>query len=53
MNNITFGQYYPVESPVHRLDPRIKILAVVLYIVVIFFIKSFSGYAVTAAFVAL
>ncbi|MGI6702270.1 MAG: energy-coupling factor transporter transmembrane component T family protein [Christensenellales bacterium] len=52
MNNITFGQYYPVESPVHRLDPRIKILAVVLYIVVIFFIKSFSGYAVTAAFVA-
>jgi len=51
MGNVTFGQYYPAESPVHRLDPRIKILSVILFIIIIFFIKSFSGYAITAAFI--
>lgn len=51
MGNITFGQYYPSESIVHRMDPRIKLLATILYIVIIFFIKTFSGYAITAAFV--
>lgn len=51
MNNITFGQYYPGNSPVHRLDPRIKLLSVVIYIVIIFLIVSFSGYALTTLFV--
>ena len=26
LNNITLGQYYPVDSPIHRLDPRIKLI---------------------------
>ena len=26
LNDITMGQYYPVDSPVHRLDPRIKLV---------------------------
>ena len=41
MKDVSFGQYYPVESPVHRLDPRVKLLSVVLYIVGIFFIQKF------------
>ena len=50
MKDVAFGQYYPVESPVHRLDPRVKLLSVVLYIVGIFFIQKFIGFAVVALF---
>ena len=33
LKDITLGQYFPGNSPVHKLDPRTKILMVVLYIV--------------------
>ena len=33
LKDITLGQYFPGNSPVHRLDPRTKIIAVVLYVV--------------------
>ncbi len=36
MKNITLGQYYSVDSPIHRLDPRIKIVLAILYIVIVF-----------------
>ena len=36
MKNITLGQYYSVDSPIHRLDPRIKIIISILYIVIVF-----------------
>ena len=36
MKNITLGQYYAVDSPLHKLDPRIKIIIAVLYIVIVF-----------------
>ena len=49
-NNVTFGQYYPSDSFVHRLDPRIKLLAVFAYIVVIFFVSSPIGYALAIGF---
>lgn len=42
--NITIGQYYPVESPIHRLDARIKIIGVFIYIIGIFVVKGFVGY---------
>ncbi len=50
MKDVTIGQYYPVSSPIHRLDPRIKLLAVILYIVAIFFIQKFVGFALVAVF---
>lgn len=40
MNNITLGQYYPGSSPIHKLDPRTKILLMVLYIAVVFFVQN-------------
>ena len=46
------GQYYPVDSLVHRLDPRTKILSAVLYIVAVFLAQSFVGYALLLAFLA-
>ncbi|MBR5613752.1 MAG: energy-coupling factor transporter transmembrane protein EcfT [Clostridia bacterium] len=51
--DITLGQYFPGHSFIHRLDPRTKILAVIIYITSIFCIKSFLGYAVLAAFTVL
>jgi energy-coupling factor transport system permease protein len=40
LNNISLGRYYPAQSLLHRLDPRIKILASVLVMALIFLIKS-------------
>lgn len=50
MRDIAFGQYYPVSSPVHRLDPRLKIIFTVLYIVTMFFVSSYFGYALVLCF---
>ena len=33
MKNISLGQYYPARSPIHRMDPRIKVILAILYIV--------------------
>lgn len=49
--NITFGQYYPGNSVVHRIDPRIKILLTIVFIVMIFLIDSFVGYGILALFI--
>jgi len=44
MNNISFGQYYPSESVIHKLDPRLKLLLMIGYVVILFFIDTFSSY---------
>ena len=46
LKDITIGQYYPSESVVHKLDPRLKIVLSFIYIVAIFFIKNFWGFLV-------
>ncbi|MBQ4580709.1 MAG: energy-coupling factor transporter transmembrane protein EcfT [Clostridia bacterium] len=53
MKNITMGQYYPVDSWVHRLDPRTKILLTVAMIVAVFLVKTMVGYALILGFVYL
>lgn len=44
MTNITIGQYLPFDSFIHKLDPRVKIIGVFLYIITIFFVKDFITY---------
>jgi len=44
-NGISFGQYYPADSLLHRLDPRTKVLMTVLYIVCTFLCKSMTSFA--------
>lgn len=44
MANITIGQYLPFDTFIHRLDPRVKIVGVFLYIITIFFVKDFITY---------
>lgn len=48
LNDVTFGQYYPSQSFVHRLDPRLKLLFLIAYIVMLFVAKSFYGMALCA-----
>ena len=51
IRDITLGQYYPENSFIHKLDPRIKIMATLFYIVSLFVVDDFIGFAV--AFVEL
>lgn len=44
MTDISIGQYLPFDTFIHRLDPRVKIIGVFLYIITIFFVDSFIGY---------
>ena len=46
LKDITLGQYFPGDTIVHRLDPRTKLLCVILYIVALFCAKWFVSYAV-------
>ena len=44
IRDITIGQYYPISSPVHKLDPRTKILLTFAYIIALFFVDTVWGY---------
>lgn len=50
LKDITMGQFFPGNSLVHRLDPRTKLIMVVLYIAALFTAKSYVSYLVMAAF---
>ena len=50
LKDITLGQYFPGDTVVHRLDPRTKLLLVIVYIVALFLCKWFVSYAVALAF---
>ena len=53
LKDITLGQYFPGTSVIHRLDPRTKLLGVILYIVALFLAKSWISYGVVLAFLIL
>lgn len=44
LEGVTLGQYVPVDSPIHRLDPRTKIIASMLLILVLFLVGGYWGY---------
>ena len=50
MDNITFGKYIPINSTIHQLDPRLKILALLIFLIAIFFDAGSIGYAIMAIF---
>ena len=45
LSDITLGQYFPGNSLIHRLDPRYKIISMILYIVAIFTASSYLSFA--------
>lgn len=49
--DISFGQYYPTNSIIHRLDPRAKIIMNFLFVVGIFLINSYFGFMLATAII--
>ena len=45
LKDITLGQYFPGDTVVHKLDPRTKLILVLLYIVALFQAKGWVGYS--------
>lgn len=50
LKDITLGQFFPGKSIVHRLDPRTKLLLLIVYIVALFMAKSWCSYGLVLAF---
>lgn len=51
LKDITIGQYFPGETVIHKLDPRIKIIVTFILIMALFFIDTFIPYVFIAAFI--
>ena len=52
LRDITLGQYYQTDSVIHKLDPRVKLIATVCFIVSLFLVKILVGYLAAAVFLA-
>lgn len=52
IRDITIGQYYPAESPVHKLDPRVKLFTTLIYIIALFCFKGVLGLVIITAALA-
>jgi len=52
LKDITLGQYYPQESVIHRLDPRVKLFGTFLFIISLFINDNFIGYIASVLFLA-
>jgi energy-coupling factor transport system permease protein len=53
LSDLTFGQYYEADSFVHRLDPRVKILILIAYVVFVFVAHNFYAFLALALFLAI
>ncbi len=48
LKDVTLGQYFPGETAIHKMDPRTKLVLVIVYIVALFLAKGAAGYALVA-----
>ena len=53
LKDITLGQYFPGNSFMHRLDPRMKLILTLLYVVSLFLVPDFWGFAIIGALMIL
>ena len=53
LKDITLGQYFPGTSPVHRLDPRTKLILLVAYIVALFVAVDWISYGLVLGFLVI
>ena len=52
LKDITLGQFFPGNSPIHKMDPRAKLVMLMVYIVALFVAVNWISYAVMFAFLA-
>ena len=50
IRDITLGQYYPADSILHRLDPRVKFIGTLIFLVSLFVSNKWEGYVLATAF---
>lgn len=50
LRDITIGQYYPAQSVIHQLDPRVKLFATMIYIISLFCFKGIAAFLVATVF---
>lgn len=52
IRDITIGQYYPAASPIHKLDPRVKLAGTLIFLISLFLTESVVGYVLATIFLA-
>ncbi|MDD6615316.1 MAG: energy-coupling factor transporter transmembrane component T [Lachnospiraceae bacterium] len=50
LREITLGQYYPADSVIHKLDPRVKLAGTMIYLITLFAFRSVASYVVATVF---
>ena len=53
IRDITLGQYYQADSVIHKLDPRVKLIATFVFIISLFVVDNFIGYGICFLFLAI
>ncbi len=52
IRDITIGQYYPADSLIHRLDPRVKLFGTMLFLITVFAFRGIAGFLLITVFLA-
>ena len=52
MMDVVLGQFYPSDSVIHRLDPRVKLISTLCFIISLFLIRNLIGYIIVTVFLA-
>ncbi|HOJ09478.1 MAG TPA: energy-coupling factor transporter transmembrane component T [Clostridiales bacterium] len=52
IRDITLGQYIPGNSPIHRADPRVKMVLSIIYMILIFIVNNYMGFLILYLFTA-
>ena len=50
LRDITLGQYYQADSVIHRLDPRVKLVTTICFIISLFLVDNWAGYLIAGLF---
>ena len=53
LRDITLGQYYQTDSVIHRLDPRVKLVTTLCYLISLFIVDHWIGYVIAGLFLLL
>lgn len=53
LRDITLGQYYQTESVIHKLDPRVKLIATIVFIISLFLFENILGYGIAILFLGI
>lgn len=52
IRDLTVGQYYPADSVVHKLDPRVKLFGTMIFLIAVFSFRGWAGFALITVFLA-